>query len=54
MAAGVYASAEEAIAGASPSDRATAPAAIRARYDAAYLDRWLPAVITRLRQSQLP
>ena len=32
-------------------DRVTAPAGIRARYDAEYLDRWLPAVITRLRRT---
>jgi hypothetical protein len=38
------------MADASPFDRVTAPSTIRARYDAAYLDRWLPATITRLRQ----
>jgi len=54
VACGVYASVEAALADASPSDRVTAPASIRARYDAAYLDRWLPAVVTRLRQSGLP
>jgi len=51
VAGGVYASVEEALADASPFDRVTAPATIRARYDAMYLDRWLPAVLTRLRQS---
>ena len=51
VAGGVYASVADALVDASPFDRATVPAAIRARYDAAYLDRWLPAVVTRLRQS---
>jgi xylulokinase len=51
VAGGVYGSMADAAAGASPFDRVTAPASIRARYDAAYLDRWLPAVVTRLRQS---
>ncbi len=51
VAGGVYASVPEALRDASPFDRVTAPTSIRARYDAAYLDRWLPAVITRLRQS---
>jgi xylulokinase len=50
VAAGAYASVAEALADASPFDRATAPAAIRERYDNAYLDRWLPAVTARLRQ----
>jgi xylulokinase len=54
VAGGAYASVADALADASPFDRATAPATIRARYDAAYLDRWLPAVITKLRQSGLP
>jgi xylulokinase len=53
LAGGVYGSVEEALIDASPFDRVTAPATVRARYDAAYLDRWLPAVITRLRQSGL-
>jgi xylulokinase len=51
VAGGVYGTVAEALADASPFDRAVAPATIRARYDAAYLDRWLPAVVTRLRQS---
>jgi xylulokinase len=51
VAAGVYGSIDEALADASPFDRVTAPATVRARYDAAYLDRWLPAVVTRLRQT---
>ena len=51
VACGAYGSVAEALADASPFDRVTAPATVRARYDAAYLDRWLPAVITRLRQS---
>jgi xylulokinase len=51
VAGGVYGSVSEALAGASPFDRVTAPATIRARYDAAYLDHWLPAVVTRLRRS---
>ena len=51
VAGDVYGSVADALAGASPFDRATVPPAVRARYDAAYLDRWLPAVVTRLRQS---
>ena len=51
--AALYGSVTAALADASPFDRATAPATIRARYDAAYLDHWLPAVISRLRQSGL-
>ena len=50
MACGAYASIADAMADASPFDRVTAPPTIRARYDACYLDRWLPAAITRLRQ----
>ncbi len=53
VASGVYGSVTEALADASPFDRCTAPASIRARYDNAYLDRWLPAVTTRLRQGGL-
>jgi sugar (pentulose or hexulose) kinase len=53
VASGVYGSVADALADASPVDRMTAPATIRAKYDAAYLDRWLPPVITRLRQSGL-
>jgi xylulokinase len=53
VAGGVYGSIEEALADASAVDRLTAPATVRARYDAAYLDRWLPLVITRLRQNGL-
>lgn len=51
IAGGVYGSVADALTDASPFDRATVSATIRARYDAAYLDRWLPAVVTRLRQS---
>jgi xylulokinase len=51
VACGGYASVADALTDASPFDRATVPASVQARYDAAYLDRWLPAVITRLRQS---
>jgi xylulokinase len=50
IAAGAYGSVADALADASPFDRVTAPAGVRARYDAAYLDRWLPATITHLRQ----
>ena len=50
VAGGVYASVTDALIDASPFDRVTAAATIRARYDASYLDCWLPAVITRLRQ----
>jgi xylulokinase len=53
VACGAYESVADALTDASPFDRVTAPATIRARYDAAYLDRWLPAVITRLRQGGL-
>ena len=53
VACGAYESVADALADASPFDRVTAPVTIQARYDAAYLDRWLPAVITRLRQSGL-
>ncbi len=53
VAAGTYASVADALADASPFDRCTAPATIRARYDNAYLDRWLPAVTARLRQGGL-
>ena len=53
VACGAYESVADALTDASPFDRVTAPASIQARYDAAYLDRWLPAVITRLRQGGL-
>jgi xylulokinase len=53
VACGAYKSVADALTDASPFDRVTAPATIQARYDAAYLDRWLPAVITRLRQGGL-
>jgi xylulokinase len=53
VAGDVYASVADALVDASPFDRVTAPATVRARYDAAYLDRWLPAVITRLRRNGL-
>jgi xylulokinase len=49
VACGAYESVAAALADASPFDRVTAAATVRARYDAAYLDRWLPAVIARLR-----
>jgi len=51
VAGGLYASVADALVDVSPFDRVTAPATIRARYDAAYLDCWLPAVISRLRQT---
>jgi sugar (pentulose or hexulose) kinase len=50
MAAGTYGSVADALVDASPFDRVTASPGVRARYDAAYLDRWLPATITHLRQ----
>src|SRR5450759_94174 len=53
VAGGVYGSMVDALVDASPFDRATVPATIRARYDAAYLDHWLPVVVTRLRQSRI-
>lgn len=53
VAGGVYGSVAEAIGNAAAVERVTAAASIRAKYDAAYLDRWLPPVITRLRQSGL-
>ncbi len=49
LACGTYGSLADALTDASPFDRVRAPATIQARYDAAYLDRWLPAVISRLR-----
>ena len=52
-AAGIYGSVADALADASPFDRVTVPASMRARYDAAYLDRWLPAVVRKLRQGGL-
>jgi xylulokinase len=51
VAGGVYGSVAAALTHASRFDRVTAPAGIRARYDAEYLDHWLPAVITRLRRT---
>jgi len=51
VAAGAYGSVADALADSSPFDRVVAPAGVRARYDAAYLDRWLPATITHLRQN---
>jgi xylulokinase len=53
VACGAYASVADALADASPFDRVTAPATIRTRYDTAYMDRWLPAVVARLRQDGL-
>lgn len=44
MAAGLYGSLSEALADAAPSDRIPVSAGFRARYEAAYRDRWLPAV----------
>ena len=49
VACGAYGSVADALADASPFDRVTAAATVGARYDAAYLDRWLPAVIASLR-----
>ena len=53
VACGAYGSVAEALTHASPFDRVTAPASIRTRYDEAYLDRWLPAVVTSLRRDGL-
>ena len=50
LACGAYGSVADALVDASPFDRVTASPGVRARYDAAYLDRWLPATITHLRQ----
>jgi xylulokinase len=50
LACGAYGSVTDALVDASPFDRVTASPGLRARYDAAYLDRWLPATITHLRQ----
>jgi xylulokinase len=50
VACGAYGSVADALVDASPFDRVTAPPGVRARYDVAYLDRWLPATITHLRQ----
>ena len=49
VACGMYGSVADALTDGSPFDRVTASPSVRARYDAAYLDRWLPAVISRLR-----
>ena len=51
VACGTYASVEDALVDVSPFDRVSAPVTVRDRYDAAYLDRWLPAGVARLRQN---
>jgi xylulokinase len=51
VAGGVYGSVADALADVSPVDRATVGTKVRSAYDAAYLDRWLPTVINRLRHS---
>ena len=53
IAAGVYGSIVEALADAAPFERVTASAALRNRYGDMYLDRWLPAAVSRLRQDGL-
>jgi xylulokinase len=49
VAGGAYETMAEALADAAPSGRITVPARIRAGYDAAYRERWLPAVLATIR-----
>jgi xylulokinase len=48
VAGGVYGSITEALADAAPSDPVRVPSQIRARYDVAYRERWLPAILAGL------
>ena len=48
VAGGVYGSVAAALADAAPSARVAVSPGIRARYDAAYRDRWLPAVMASI------
>jgi xylulokinase len=49
VAGGVYGTVALALANASPSDRVSVSPGARARYDAAYRNRWLPAILATLR-----
>jgi len=49
VAGGVYGTVAEALADAAPAERVPVRPGVRARYDAAYRDRWLPAVLATLR-----
>ncbi|MGD0861147.1 MAG: FGGY family carbohydrate kinase [Candidatus Limnocylindrales bacterium] len=49
VAGGVYGSVAAALANAAPFERVRVSPGVRARYDAAYRDRWLPAVMATLR-----
>jgi xylulokinase len=49
VAGGLYGTMVAALADAAPSDRVTVAPGVRARYDAAYRERWLPAVLATLR-----
>ena len=49
VAGGVYGSVATALADAAPSDRVHVSPGVRARYDATYRERWLPAVLATLR-----
>ena len=49
VAGGLYGTIASALADAAPAERVSVPPGVRARYDAAYRDRWLPAVLATLR-----
>ena len=49
VAGGVYGTVALALANAAPSDRLPVPTGVRARYDAAYRERWLPAILATMR-----
>jgi xylulokinase len=49
VACGLYGTIASALADASRAERVPVPPGVRARYDAAYRDRWLPAVLATLR-----
>ncbi len=48
VAAGVYGTIASALADAARAERVSVPPGVRARYDAAYRERWLPAVLATL------
>ena len=48
VAAGVYGTMASALADAAHAERVSVPPGVRARYDAAYRERWLPAVLVKL------
>ncbi len=49
VAGGAYGTVAQALADAAAAERVSVSPGVRARYDAAYRDRWLPAVLARLR-----